>query len=90
MVLDQLSLLKMSPGGAAASFGIVLSQGPLPDLEASARPAPPCTILPYCWSGLTRDGTDQGAPAAPLYPAIAPVQQQFSILLPIPGEIRPS
>jgi hypothetical protein len=38
-VLDQLSLLKMSPGGGAASPGIVLSQGPLLDLQAGASRA---------------------------------------------------
>jgi hypothetical protein len=59
-VLDQLSLLKMSPGGGAASFGIVLSQGPLPNLEASAYLARRRAPFTLCQNSLAPDGTGSG------------------------------
>jgi hypothetical protein len=47
----------MSPGGGAANLGIVLSQGPLPDLEASAcltRRRAPFTLARTALAGLHR------------------------------------
>jgi len=66
----------MSPGGGAASLGIVLSQGPLPDLW----PRIPRSPAPFTLRQTPRPGPPPGqdAPEAPLYPAIVPVQQQFS------------
>ena len=87
-VLDQLSLLKMSPVGGAANLGIAgLGIASLGIVCCKARSRTPGRAsstalhrLPFVKSSLGPVGPGHDASAAPLYPAIVPVQQQFSPL----------
>jgi len=65
----------MSPGGGAADPRHSLSQGPLPDLRPRVPQPAPFTLR---LDASRPDEPDGDAPSAPLYPAIVPVQQQFS------------
>jgi len=79
----------MSPGGVPP-FSALSLEGPLPDL--SKPPRAQQGMAPFTPSpGGPPPVRDMGVPAGPpLYPAIVPVQQQFSPLPARPGlEIRP-
>jgi len=66
----------MSPGGGAADPRQCLLQGPLPDLWP--RISHSLHRLPFAWMLPDRTDRTEALPDAPLYPAIVPVQQQFS------------
>jgi len=66
----------MSPGGATAYPRPCLLQGPLPDLWPRILHSP--HRLPFARTLPGRTNRTGTLPGASLYPAIVPVQQQFS------------
>jgi hypothetical protein len=84
--LIKLSLLKMSPGGGAASLGIVSSQGPLPDLGRAFRAAvhrlPFARTVPTGWNRAGRS-------CSAFVPGYRPGSTAIFAPEAITGQIRP-